>query len=180
MLWHAELSLSFMLSGFSPGAHEEVSENSTPSLFVTPKYVSWSLSCLAYLSSTDHVWSINSAFGGGPEHWSGMAKELSFNSFTAKVCAHWSQLPYLRGMWSHPWGCVGTEVGTHGVGTKWSWGEPGQNQPKEAVPPVACSQSVRCMARGCHGWRRASRGDCMSSWRRNSLGINKYAETKHV
>lgn len=40
MLQHAELSPSFMLSGFSPGACEEISENSTPSQFVTPKCVS--------------------------------------------------------------------------------------------------------------------------------------------
>ena len=136
---------------------DEVSENSNLSLFVTPKCISWSLSFLEYLSSTDHAWSIYPA-KEGLEPCSRTAEELSFNPLTTKVPPHWTQqadmeLPIRmqRDGCGHPWG--GHQMKLRG---------PGQHQPKEAVPPAVCSRSVRCMARGWHGWIKASRGHWMS------------------
>lgn len=148
-------------------ACEEVSENSTPGLFAALKCVSWLLSCLAYLSGAEHVWSISSA-KVGLEHQSMLAEELSFNSFTAEVPACWSQLQHGRG-WkgtqSHPWGCQETEVAP----MKWA-----ANGARDTRPGPAKG------GWGVHGAGQTFEGDWMSSWRRNSLRVNIYAESKHV
>lgn len=68
-------------------------EFSALSAFVTTKCVSWLLSCLAYLSSTEHVWSIISAHTLWLERWSVLTGGLNFNSFTT----HSLQMLYVRG-----------------------------------------------------------------------------------
>jgi len=132
-------------------------EFSALSAFVTTKCVSWLLSCLAYLSSTEHVWSIISAHTLWLECWSVLAGGLSFNSFTARS----SQMLYVRG---------NREGGPRLAPVSWALNGTGDTGSESAKGRWRMSQMQK----------RFPEENRWVPWGSNSLRVTKYAEIKYV